>query len=84
MTVAQVCVDLPLPHLDRPFDYLVPAADAETARGELGDPADLRRQRQAHDQAGALAGHAPLAHAVAQRRDAVDDAHQEKQCSAPG
>src|SRR5213076_1042095 len=23
--VAKVCVDVPLPHLDRPFDYLVPA-----------------------------------------------------------
>jgi primosomal protein N' (replication factor Y) len=23
--VAQVCIDLPLPHLDRPFEYLVPA-----------------------------------------------------------
>jgi len=26
--VARVAVDTPLPHLDRPFDYLVPAADA--------------------------------------------------------
>ena len=24
-SVARVCVDVPLPHLDRPFDYLVPA-----------------------------------------------------------
>ncbi|QSB17278.1 primosomal protein N' [Natronosporangium hydrolyticum] len=32
MPVAQVCVDLPLPHLDRPFDYLVPAADADAAQ----------------------------------------------------
>lgn len=29
--VAQVLVDVPLPHLDRPFDYLVPAKDAEAA-----------------------------------------------------
>ena len=29
--VARVLVDLPLAHLDRPFDYLVPAKDAETA-----------------------------------------------------
>ncbi|MET7418302.1 primosomal protein N' [Dactylosporangium sp. NPDC005555] len=26
MPVARICVDVPLPHLDRPFDYLVPAA----------------------------------------------------------
>jgi primosomal protein N' (replication factor Y) len=25
LPVARVCVDVPLPHLDRPFDYLVPA-----------------------------------------------------------
>lgn len=31
LPVARVCVDLPLPHLDRPFDYLVPAADADAA-----------------------------------------------------
>jgi primosomal protein N' (replication factor Y) len=30
--VARVCVDVPLPHLDRPFDYLVPAALDEAAR----------------------------------------------------
>ena len=30
--VAQVLVDLPLAHLDRPFDYAVPAAMADTAR----------------------------------------------------
>lgn len=30
--IARVCVDSPLPHLDRPFDYLVPAEAAETAR----------------------------------------------------
>jgi primosomal protein N' (replication factor Y) len=30
--VARVCVDLPLPHLDRPFDYLVAAGDAESAQ----------------------------------------------------
>ena len=30
--VARVLVDVPLAHLDRPFDYLVPAADDETAR----------------------------------------------------
>ncbi|MGZ5401413.1 MAG: primosomal protein N' family DNA-binding protein, partial [Nocardioides sp.] len=29
--VARVLVDLPLAHLDRPFDYLVPVKDAETA-----------------------------------------------------
>ncbi|MFI7634720.1 primosomal protein N' [Nonomuraea sp. NPDC049400] len=29
--VARVAVDSPLPHLDRPFDYLVPAAMHETA-----------------------------------------------------
>lgn len=29
--MARICVDVPLPHLDRPFDYLVPA--------ELGDDA---------------------------------------------
>jgi len=29
--VARVAVDLPLPHLDRVFDYLVPADSAETA-----------------------------------------------------
>ncbi|WP_189169401.1 primosomal protein N' [Pilimelia anulata] len=34
MPVARVCVDLPLPHLDRPFDYLVPDnADAAAAPG---------------------------------------------------
>ena len=31
LPVARVCVDLPLPHLDRPFDYLVPTDLAETA-----------------------------------------------------
>ena len=31
MPVAQVAVDISLPHLDRPFDYLVPAAMAEAA-----------------------------------------------------
>jgi primosomal protein N' (replication factor Y) len=30
--VARVCVDLPLPHLDRLFDYLVPARDAQAAQ----------------------------------------------------
>src|SRR3954453_12618320 len=29
---ARVCVDVPLPHLDRPFDYLVAAADDEVAQ----------------------------------------------------
>ncbi len=29
--MARVCVDLPLAHLDRPFDYLVPAEAAEAA-----------------------------------------------------
>ncbi|MFB9324176.1 primosomal protein N' [Cryptosporangium minutisporangium] len=31
LPVARVCVDLPLPHLDRPFDYLVPSDLAGTA-----------------------------------------------------
>ncbi|WP_245806335.1 primosomal protein N' [Cryptosporangium aurantiacum] len=31
LPVARVCVDLPLPHLDRPFDYLVPSDLADTA-----------------------------------------------------
>jgi primosomal protein N' (replication factor Y) (superfamily II helicase) len=30
--VARVCVDVGLAHLDRPFDYLVPSADADTAQ----------------------------------------------------
>ena len=30
--VARVLVDVPLPHLDRPFDYLVPAEQAESAQ----------------------------------------------------
>ncbi|WP_433224167.1 primosomal protein N' [Dactylosporangium sp. CS-047395] len=30
--MARVCVDSPLPHLDRPFDYLVPAESAAAAR----------------------------------------------------
>jgi primosomal protein N' (replication factor Y) len=34
LPVARVCVDTPLPHLDRPFDYLVPAElDAVAAAG---------------------------------------------------
>ncbi len=32
LPVARVCVDVPLPHLDRPFDYLVDAADDEAAQ----------------------------------------------------
>lgn len=32
LPVARVAVDNPLPHLDRPFDYLVPAVMHETAR----------------------------------------------------
>src|SRR3954470_251418 len=32
LPVARVCVDVPLPHLDRPFDYLVAAADDEVAQ----------------------------------------------------
>ncbi|MCU7724877.1 primosome assembly protein PriA, partial [Actinoplanes sp. KI2] len=32
LPVARVCVDVPLPHLDRPFDYLVSAADDEAAQ----------------------------------------------------
>lgn len=32
--IARVCVDVPLPHLDRPFDYLVPTRfDAEAVPG---------------------------------------------------
>ncbi|TQS41636.1 primosomal protein N' [Cryptosporangium phraense] len=31
LPVARICVDLPLPHLDHPFDYLVPSDLAETA-----------------------------------------------------
>ncbi|MBX6721926.1 MAG: primosome assembly protein PriA, partial [Dactylosporangium sp.] len=31
LPVARVAVDVPLPHLDRPFDYLVPAELHETA-----------------------------------------------------
>ena len=32
LPVARVVLDVPLPHLDRPFDYLVPAAMAQTAQ----------------------------------------------------
>lgn len=32
LPVARVCVDVNLPHLDRPFDYVVPEADAEAAQ----------------------------------------------------
>jgi primosomal protein N' (replication factor Y) len=32
LPVARVCVDVPLAHLDRPFDYLVPAADDDVAQ----------------------------------------------------
>jgi primosomal protein N' (replication factor Y) len=32
MPVARVCVDVPLAHLDRPFDYLVESADDPAAR----------------------------------------------------
>ena len=32
LPVARVCVDIPLPHLDRLFDYLVAEADAATAQ----------------------------------------------------
>nr|WP_221378050.1 primosomal protein N' [Actinoplanes polyasparticus] len=32
LPVARVCVDVPLPHLDRPFDYLVAATDDEAAQ----------------------------------------------------
>ena len=31
LPVARVAVDISLPHLDRPFDYLVPEALAESA-----------------------------------------------------
>ncbi|MDQ2838712.1 MAG: primosome assembly protein PriA, partial [Actinomycetota bacterium] len=32
LPIARVAVDSPLPHLDRPFDYLVPAELAETVQ----------------------------------------------------
>ncbi|MGK5677771.1 primosomal protein N' [Actinoplanes sp. URMC 104] len=32
LPVARVCVDVPLPHLDRPFDYLVSSDDDDAAR----------------------------------------------------
>jgi primosomal protein N' (replication factor Y) len=32
LPVARVCVDVPLPHLDRPFDYLVADSDDEAAQ----------------------------------------------------
>ncbi len=32
LPIARVCVDVPLAHLDRPFDYLVAAADDEAAQ----------------------------------------------------
>jgi primosomal protein N' (replication factor Y) len=32
LPVARVCVDVPLPHLDRPFDYLVPDHVGDTAQ----------------------------------------------------
>ncbi|MBO3741026.1 primosomal protein N' [Actinoplanes flavus] len=32
LPIARVCVDMPLAHLDRPFDYLVSAADDEAAQ----------------------------------------------------
>ncbi|GLY96087.1 putative primosomal protein N' [Actinoplanes sp. NBRC 103695] len=32
LPVARVCVEVPLPHLDRPFDYLVAAGDDEAAQ----------------------------------------------------
>jgi primosomal protein N' (replication factor Y) len=32
MTVARVCLDTPLPHLDHPFEYSIPAELAEAAR----------------------------------------------------
>ena len=32
LPVARVCVDVSLPHLDRPFDYLVPASSGEAAQ----------------------------------------------------
>src|SRR3954452_20860206 len=32
LPVARVCVDVPLAHLDRPFDYLVPAKLDDQAR----------------------------------------------------
>jgi primosomal protein N' (replication factor Y) (superfamily II helicase) len=32
LPVARVCVDVPLPHLDRPFDYLVAARDDDAAQ----------------------------------------------------
>lgn len=32
LPVARVCVEVPLPHLDRPFDYLIAAGDDEAAQ----------------------------------------------------
>ena len=62
--MARVCVDIPLPHLDRPFDYLVPAGAAEAARpgvrvrvrfaGQLVDGWLLERAAES-DHRGALA-----------------------------
>ncbi|MGW0435061.1 primosomal protein N' [Micromonospora sp. NPDC003197] len=60
LPVARVCVDVPLAHLDRPFDYLVPAELAETAQpgtrvrvrfaGQLVDGWLLERaESSAHD-----------------------------------
>ncbi|GAA4516949.1 primosomal protein N' [Nonomuraea ferruginea] len=63
LPVARVAVDNPLPHLDRPFDYLVPAAMHDTARpgvrvrvrfaGKLVDGFLLERAGQS-DHAGKL------------------------------
>ncbi|MEV5825503.1 primosomal protein N' [Spirillospora sp. NPDC052242] len=63
LPVARVAVDIPLPHLDRPFDYLVPAKlDAEAVpgcrvrvrfRGQLVDGLLLERVAES-DHEGAL------------------------------
>ena len=41
--VARVVVDVPLAHLDRPFDYLVPAELADSARARLPGAGAVRR-----------------------------------------
>ena len=41
--VARVVVDVPLAHLDRPFDYLVPAELADAVRAGLPGPGAVRR-----------------------------------------
>jgi primosomal protein N' (replication factor Y) len=89
LPVARVCVDLPLPHLDRPFDYLVPKELADSAvvggrvrvrfAGQLVDGYVLERV-EASEHAGKLAylertlGSEPvLAPEIAQLARAVAD-----------